>query len=150
MAIVCLLLWPIPLHPDSSFEINCIQKPCRRDRELNTGGGLIVYIKEGIQTCRRTDLENENLECIWLEIKPKKSKAVLDGNIYRPPNSTIQWNESFEACIENVLGEDKEIYLMGDINRDLLNNQIKNAWTGYTEPFGLTQLVSEPTRVTGA
>ena len=38
---------------------------------------------------------------------------------------------------------------MGDINRDLLNNQIKNAWTDYMEPFGLTQLVSEPTRVTG-
>ena len=77
------------------------------------------------------------------------SKAFLVGNIYRPPNSTIQWNEIFEACIENVLREDKEIYLMGDINRDLLNNQIKNAWTDYMEPFGLTQLVSEPTRVTG-
>ena len=38
---------------------------------------------------------------------------------------------------------------MGDINRDLLNNQIKNAWSDYMEPFGLTQLVSEPTRVTG-
>ena len=137
------------IHPDSSYEINGFQKPCRRDRELNSGGGLIVYVKEGIQTCRRTDLENENLECIWLEIKPKKSKAFLVGNIYRPPNSTIHWNEIFEACIENVLGEDKEIYLMGDINRDLLNNQIKNAWSDYMEPFGLTQLVSEPTRVTG-
>ena len=37
---------------------------------------------------------------------------------------------------------------MGDINRDLLNNQIKNVWTEYMEPFGLTQLVSEATRVT--
>ena len=77
-----------------------------------------------------------------------KSKAFLVGNIYRPSNSTIQWNEIFEACIENV-GEDKDIYLMEDINRDLLNNQIKNAWTEFMEPFGLTQLVSEPTRVTG-
>ena len=39
---------------------------------------------------------------------------------------------------------------MGDINRDLLNNQIKNTWTDYMEPFGLTQLVSGPTRVTGS
>ena len=37
---------------------------------------------------------------------------------------------------------------MGDINRDLLNNQINNAWTEYIEGFGLTQLVSEATRVT--
>ena len=50
--------------------------------------------------------------------------------------------------MENVLRENKDIYLMGDINRDLLNNQIKNAWADYMEPFGLTQLVSEATRVT--
>ena len=27
------------IHPDSSFEINGFQKPCRRDRKLNSGGG---------------------------------------------------------------------------------------------------------------
>ena len=30
----------------------------------------------------------------------------------------------FEECTEKVLGEEKEIYLLGDINRDLLNNHI--------------------------
>ena len=68
--------------------------------------------------------------------------------MYRPPNSTIQWNEIFEENIENVLREEKEIYLMGDINRDLLNKQIKQAWSDYMEPFGLVQMVSEATRVT--
>ena len=53
-----------------------------------------------------------------------------------------------EDCIENVLMEEKEIYLIGDINRDLLNNHINNVWTEYMEPFGLTQLVSKATRVT--
>ena len=38
---------------------------------------------------------------------------------------------------------------MGDINKDLLNNQIKHAWLDYMAPLGLTQLVSEATRVTG-
>ena len=85
---------------------------------------------------------------IWLEIKPVEIKSFLLGNIYRPPNSTVQWNQIFEDCIEHVLREDKEIYLMGDINRDLLNNQINNVWTEYMEAFGLTQLVSEATRVT--
>ena len=136
------------IHPDSIFEVNGFQKPFRKDRETNSGGGLIVYVKEGICCNRRTDLEHESLECLWLEIKPLKSKSFLVGNIYRPPNSTVQWNTTFEDCIENVLREDKEIYLMGDVNRDLLNSQIKNVWTEYIEPFGLTQLVSEATRVT--
>ena len=135
-------------HPDSIFEINGFQKPFRKDRETNSGGGLLVYVKEGICCTRRTDLEHESLECLWLEIKPVKSKSFLVGNIYRPPNSTVQWNTIFEDCIENVLREDKEIYLMGDINKDLLNSQIKNVWTEYIVSFGLTQLVSEATRVT--
>ena len=135
-------------HPDLAFEINGYQKPFRRDRESNSGGGLIVYVRDGICCNRRTDLEQANQECIWLEIKPVKSKSFLLGNIYRPPNSTVQWNAIFEDCLEDVLKEDKEIYLMGDINRDLLNNQINNVWTEYIEGIGLTQLVSEATRVT--
>ena len=106
------------------------------------------HLKEGISCKRRLDLEQENFECIWLEIKPIKSKPFLIGNIYRPPNSTIQWNGIFEDVIENVLREEKEIYIMGDINRDLFNDNIKKSWTDYMEPFGLIQLVSEATRVT--
>ena len=136
------------LHPDSAFQINGFQKPFRKDRKINSGGGLLVYVKNGTCASRRTDLELKDLECIWLEIKPKKSKPFLVGNIYRPPNSNSEWNAIFEDCIENVLREEKEIYLMGDINRDLLNNNVKKSWTDYMEPFGLTQLVSEATRVT--
>ena len=40
------------------------------------------------------------------------------------------------------------LYLLGDINRNLLDSQIKRVWNDYMEPFGLTQFVSEPTRVT--
>ena len=70
------------------------------------------------------------------------------GQVYRPPNSDIVWNEIFEDCLENALKEEKEMYILGDMNRDLLNEQINRVWTEYMEPFGLTQLVSEATRVT--
>ena len=90
------------LHPDSVFQVNGFQKPFRKDREINSGGGLLVYVKDGTSASRRADLELKDLECIWLEIKPKKSKPFLLGNIYRPPNSKIEWNAMFEDCIENV------------------------------------------------
>ena len=47
-----------------------------------------------------------------------------------------------------MLKEEKEIYLMGDFNRDLLSNQVNKAWTDYMEPFGLFQLVTQATRET--
>ena len=80
---------------------------------------------------------------IWNVFGLVKSKPFLVGNIYRPPNSNIQWSEIFEDCIEHVLHEEKEIYLMGDINRDLLNDNTRKACTDYMEPFGLIQLISE-------
>ena len=107
----------------------------------------MVYIKDGTSASRRADLELKDLECIRLEIKPKKSKPFLLGNIYRPPNLKIEWNAMFEDCIENVLKEEKEIYLMGDINRNLLSNNVKKSWSYYMEHFGLTQLISEITSV---
>ena len=135
------------VHPDSVLGVTGFQ-PFRKDRETDSGGGLFVYVKDGICCNRRKDLEHENLECLWLEINPVKSKSFLICNIYRPPNATVEWNTNFEDCIEHVLMEEKEMYIIGDINRDLLNKQIKNVWTEYIEPFGLTQLVSEATRVT--
>ena len=73
-------------HPDTAFEINGFQAPFRTDRKINSGGGLLVYVKDGVCASRRADLEHDNLECVWLEIKLVKSKPFLIGNIYRPPN----------------------------------------------------------------
>ena len=135
-------------HSDNIYEIDGYQKPFRRDRKGKQGGGILLYAENGVSCQPRSDLEHINLECIWLEVKPNKSKPFLVGHIYRPPDSGIIWNETFEDCIENVLKEEKELYLLGDVNRDLLNRQIKTSWSEYMEPFGLSQLVSEATRVT--
>ena len=42
----------------------------------------------------------------------------------------------------------KGFYLLGDFNRDLLNEQISKPWLEYLEPFGLIQKVSQATRKT--
>ena len=121
------------VHSDMPFEINGFQKPFRRDRLENSGGGLSVYmyVKDTVCCSRGLDLEHDRLECICAEIKPIRSKPFLVGNIYRPLNSTVLWNELFEDCIEKVLQEEKEIYILGDINRGLLNSQISQAWSDY-------------------
>ena len=84
------------IHPDSPFYINGFQKPFRRDRKENAGGGILVYVKEGVCCKQRPDLEHARLECIWLKVQPVQSKSFLIGHLHRPPNSTIQWNEIIE------------------------------------------------------
>ena len=38
--------------------------------------------------------------------------------------------------------------ILDDFNRNLLNQEIERDWGNFTASLGLTQLISEPTRVT--
>ena len=73
---------------------------------------------------------SRKLSVCGLKYFQKKSKTFYIGNIYRNPNEAVIWNEIFENHLENVLKEQKELYLLGDLNRDLLNLQTKTAWLG--------------------
>ena len=73
-------------HPDDAFAINNYQL-YRKDREITSertedGGGLIVYVKEGIKCVRWRDLETNEVESLFLEIFPKTGKSFLIGNLY--------------------------------------------------------------------
>jgi hypothetical protein len=47
-----------------------------------SGSGIGVYIKDGTPYNQRSDLENENIECIWLEICFPHARGLLIGIIY--------------------------------------------------------------------
>ena len=42
--------------------------------------------------------------------------------------------------------EEKQIIILGDVNRDLLNSKINDDWSSYIESLGLKQLIKQPTR----
>ena len=132
----------------STFKIKGFHTPFRKDNDSNGGGGIIVYVRNNINAKRREDLETNGISCLWLEISPDKGKPFLVGNMYRPPDSKIEYNDRFEEFIDTVLNEEKEFVLMGDINKNLLNSDTDREWGNFTTSLGLTQLVDEPTRVT--
>ena len=90
--------------PSSAFHIDGFQT-FRKDNISNGGGGLIVYVRNKINAKRRADLEINEISCIWLEIMQEKGKPVLIGNIYRPPDSRVEYDDRLEEFIENVLQE---------------------------------------------
>ena len=81
----------------SCFNVDGFQEPFRKDNDSNGGGGIIVYVWNGINAKRRLDLETNNIECIWLEITVGKSKPFLVGNMYRPENSKVEFIDRFES-----------------------------------------------------
>lgn len=131
--------------PDSFYQIENFQ--CFRKDKVQGSGGLLIYVKNDVSCKRREDLEHVNFESVWLEVFPKCSKSFLVGHFYRNPQSNITWNETFDDQVEKVMDENKEVFILGDFNKDLLNLQIKQQWLDYINSHGLVQHVGEATRV---
>ena len=90
------------------------------DRENRRGGGVAIYVKNGIEfdvmesiSCAVDNL----LECISINVRVSKNKSIIVTCIYRQPDSKI------EACIdiiESFFNDKKsDIYLCGDFNVNL-------------------------------
>ena len=105
--------WLGPSIPDARIGLQNFQTPFRRDRNEN-GGGVCIYLSNDISGKRRKDLENSELELMWIEILSFSHRPLLLGCCYRPPNSTITFFEKLETSLENVI--DKDILLVGDFN----------------------------------
>ena len=80
--------------PNYSFE--------RKDRLANKGGGILVYISNKLPYVRRSDLESNDLETLWIQINFKNSKPFLIGFIYRPPSSKQSWIDDFEKQLKAI------------------------------------------------
>ena len=70
---------------------------------------------------------------------------------YKPPNSSPDLFNDFEDLIGKIDGSNRELYLVGDINTNLLPDAAdsnSSKLINVCEIFGLSQLIAEPTRVT--
>ena len=99
----------------------------------------------------RVDLINDDLECLIVEISEPRSSVFLVGTLYRPPNSPPERFNEFENVIDKIDTESKELYILGDINCNLLpepSAHISSYLTNIFDIYGLRQLLTAPTRVT--
>ena len=122
-----------------------------RNRTKGIGGGVACYIKDNINWKRRTDLENQNIESLWVEISISNSKSFLIATFYRPPiNSKYlpsNFDNIFNDQLSNASREKKEIIVLGDFNGDLLKNDNKTIKDTF-KLNGFTQLIKRATRIT--
>ena len=126
----------------------------RLDRTCN-GGGISIYIRDSIKYKRRLDIPTDNLELIFIEVEPPKSKSFLVLAWYCPPSDPAASFTKLEKDLSFWDKEGREIILLGDTNCDLtpkqaeqpIDNNSKHMLDLY-ELFSFKQLIEEPTRVT--
>ena len=121
----------------------------RMDRN-SFGGGVVCYIKVGTAYDRKSDFSDE-IENVFLNIFLPKSKPILVGIIYKPPDQT-DFVTKFSAAIDNTKNFDaNETYILGDLNFDLLKKEetfyIKK-YKEFCQMYGLKQIINQPTRIT--
>ena len=96
------------------------------------------------------DLINDDLECLIVEISKPRSSVFLVGTWYRPPNSPPERFNEFENLIDKIDAESKELYILGDVNCNLLPEASAHIFSHLTNIFdiyGLSQLITEPTLI---
>ena len=122
----------------------------RRDPISRGETGTAIYVHQSLQGVarRRPDLESDEVECMWIELKPPQRSSLFVGFLYRNPAATFEWYDHFLYMFDRVCDRNPDVLLMGDFNIDFLKPH--PAWESTTTALGLHQLVTSPTRVTSS
>ena len=93
----------------------------RSDRNRH-GGGVVCYIQNDISFNVRGDFSNE-IENIFLDIFLPKTRPILIGILYRPPDQSGFVDKLSSAISKTSCFNNQEVYILGDLNINLINSQ---------------------------
>lgn len=122
----------------------------RKDRNRR-GGGVLLYIRNGIEYKERNDLEHPDIEATWIELSTLLNKQkTLVAVYYRPPDKKQEYYNSTVDMLDKAYLEGKQLIVLGDFNWDynLGQNYEKNPVRYLEDLTGTQQLVEDYTRVT--
>ena len=81
----------------------------------------------------------------------QNSKSIITCVLYRPPNSSKQLSksflETFDKQLSNIIRENKEVIIVGDINFNYLDESNGNQFKDILSLNGFAQVVNDPTRI---
>ena len=97
-------------------------------------------------------LQSDLCESLFIEINLQQQKNVIVGIIYRDPKSSIaDFNIQFNKLLESFHKENKQIYLMGDVNIDLIKCSLSkniNDFINIVYDNAFHSVIDKPTRIT--
>lgn len=114
------------------------------------GGGVACYVKVKYKYTTLINSVSNSVEQLWLKIR-LGGQTVVVGVIYRIPSaSPVHFFDELYETIERVSLESNSLILMGDININLLNTDLRDArrFQQLLDTFDTRQVINSPTRVT--
>ena len=120
---------------------------------LSGKGGTALYVNNKYNSFERVDLRTQDIdfESTWVEIKNSNSKNIICGCIYRHPRQDVtKFLDHLDSTLCKLSKENKELYLCGDFNIDLLKIDSVNhnlQFFNLLNSNGLLPLILHPSRV---
>lgn len=125
----------------------------RQDRINKKGGGVLIYVREKLICSAVTfNRKPQGIESAWVRLKNDKGRILVIGNIYRPPNNSVEQDTELINLIKEACKEG-EIIIMGDFNFPNIDWKFDRVHNGQGAEFlegiqdcFLYQMVNEATR----
>lgn len=119
-------------------------------REGRSGGGILLYLQDGISYKVRSRECKPYCESIFIDIDNPHQKITL-GVIYRPPNTDLQaFNDYINSLLCKLKTEKRSLYIMGDFNINLLNTNTHARTNDFINSMysnSLFPVITKPTRI---
>ena len=126
-------------------------------RPSRKGGGVSLYIHNNYDYVEKPNMNimTELIECLFVEVMSqtrKHKRKILVGIVYRPPNTSINaFTEQLTNSVRTLRIENKQCYIMGDFNINLLNYDHHMETHDYVDAMFsncLIPQITKPTRIT--
>ena len=124
----------------------------RQDRNRH-GGGVCIYIQSDLSFNPRDDLSHAKLEATWIKLLLPKTKLILCGVVYRPPQQCNFYNLFEDQCIAHSDFIENESVILRDFNTDVTKSKRCNLVKSLFDVMNMlnsSQIISDEflTRVT--
>ena len=113
-------------------------------------GGAGVFVDQSINYNVLEKTSNEAFRVLWVEISFVNHKNIVCGIIYDQHNSPDYFLTYLDKTIEILVSDDKDVYITGDFNIDLLkceSSQISQDFLLSLRSSYLIPTVDKATRV---
>ena len=113
-----------------------------------------LFVKNNLRYILRKYLIlfNKSIECLFIALQntdSSRSNSIIVGVIYRPPSTNIiHFNEALSTLLDKMKMENKQVYLSGDFNINLINTDKHQPSGGFLESmfsYPFYPMINRPT-----
>ncbi len=149
--ILCLTeTWLKSKHMNSTLLIKGYQPPVRLDRQEGRGGGVAIYLREGL-ACKQLPVVPSGIECVAVSIHLPRRKKLTIIAAYRPPRKNMSdFLDSLDVVVNSV--SQSHLCLVGDFNAkhsDWFTDQVTDtdglSLKQFASGHNLHQMITMPT-----